>query len=112
MMSFDSTTFKWSFLMRRAIHLASLGEGDTSPNPLVGAVVLDKSGKIIGEGYHAKYGEQHAELAAFNNCSEPPEGADLYVNLEPCSIFGKTLFIFYSDGIRNYFIRRFDSIAF
>ena len=75
--------------MARALQLARRGIYTAHPNPRVGCVIV-KNGKIIGEGYHAKYGEQHAEVVAFNNCSEPPEGADLYVNLEPCSIHGKT----------------------
>jgi len=75
--------------MRRAIELAWKGAGWTSPNPLVGAVVV-KDGRIIGEGYHAKYGEFHAERNALNACSEDPAGATLYVTLEPCCHTGKT----------------------
>jgi len=92
--------------MSYAIKLAKKGRGNVSPNPLVGCVIV-KNGKIIGEGYHAKYGEQHAEVVAFNNCSEPPEGADLYVNLEPCSIFGKTppcVDRIIENGIKNVYI--------
>ena len=74
--------------MRRAIELAKQGEGWTSPNPLVGAVVV-KNGHIIGEGYHEKYGEYHAERNALRACLEPTEGADLYVTLEPCCHYGK-----------------------
>ncbi len=74
--------------MKRAIELARLGEGFTSPNPLVGAVVV-KHGKIIGEGYHARYGEAHAERNALNHCIETAKGADLYVTLEPCCHYGK-----------------------
>ena len=69
--------------MRRAIELAKRGEGWTSPNPLVGAVIV-KNDRIIGEGYHARYGEYHAERNALRACLEPAEGADLYVTLEPC----------------------------
>ncbi len=74
--------------MRRAIELAKQGEGWTSPNPLVGAVVV-KNGRMIGEGYHARYGEYHAERNALMACMEPTEGADLYVTLEPCCHYGK-----------------------
>ena len=79
------TEYKW---MRRAIELAKQGEGWTSPNPLVGAVIV-KQGQIIGEGYHARYGEYHAERNALMACTEPAEGADLYVTLEPCCHYGK-----------------------
>jgi diaminohydroxyphosphoribosylaminopyrimidine deaminase/5-amino-6-(5-phosphoribosylamino)uracil reductase len=75
--------------MKRALELAKLGEGHTSPNPLVGAVIV-KNGKIIGEGYHEKYGENHAEVNAFLNAEEDVTGADMYVTLEPCSHYGKT----------------------
>lgn len=74
--------------MRRAIELAKKGEGWTSPNPLVGAVIV-KEGRILGEGYHARYGELHSERNALNACMEPTEGADLYVTLEPCCHYGK-----------------------
>ena len=74
--------------MRRAIELAKQGEGWTSPNPLVGAVIV-KDGRVIGEGYHARYGECHAERNALKACMEPTEGADLYVTLEPCCHYGK-----------------------
>ncbi len=75
--------------MRRAIELAQKGEGWCHPNPLVGAVIV-KNGKIIGEGYHAKYGELHAERNALAACSESAEGAEIYVTLEPCCHYGKT----------------------
>ncbi|MBN2857484.1 MAG: bifunctional diaminohydroxyphosphoribosylaminopyrimidine deaminase/5-amino-6-(5-phosphoribosylamino)uracil reductase RibD [Candidatus Delongbacteria bacterium] len=75
--------------MRTALKEALKGSGMVSPNPLVGAVVV-KNGKIIGKGYHKKFGEKHAEVNAFENCSESPAGADLYVTLEPCSHHGKT----------------------
>lgn len=68
---------------RRCFELAMQGEGHTWPNPLVGSVIV-KNGRIIGEGYHKKYGEDHAELSAFKNATESVEGATLYVNLEPC----------------------------
>ena len=78
---------KW---MIRAIRLASLGRGLTSPNPMVGAVILDKEGKLISEGFHQKAGMPHAEAMAFNNLKEDPKGGTLYVNLEPCCHSGKT----------------------
>ncbi len=78
---------KW---MRRAIKLASLGEGLTSPNPLVGAVLLDKNGDLISEGFHHKAGMPHAEAMAFSNMRKDPKGGKLYVNLEPCCHHGRT----------------------
>lgn len=74
--------------MRRAIALARQGEGWTNPNPLVGAVVV-KDGRIIGEGYHEKYGELHAERNALKACCKDPRGATMYVTLEPCCHHGK-----------------------
>ena len=75
--------------MRRALELARKGEGHTSPNPMVGCVVV-KDGRIISEGYHEKYGEFHAERNALTRCTEDTAGADLYVTLEPCCHRGKT----------------------
>ncbi|MCI5770301.1 MAG: bifunctional diaminohydroxyphosphoribosylaminopyrimidine deaminase/5-amino-6-(5-phosphoribosylamino)uracil reductase RibD [Dorea longicatena] len=75
--------------MRRAIALAERGRGWTSPNPLVGAVIV-KDGRIIGEGYHEKYGELHAERNAIASLTESAEGATIYVTLEPCCHYGKT----------------------
>ncbi|OOB79572.1 MAG: riboflavin biosynthesis protein RibD [Epulopiscium sp. Nuni2H_MBin003] len=75
--------------MRFAIHLAIKGAGKVNPNPLVGAVVV-KEDRIIGMGYHEKYGEAHAERNALSNCVQSPEGAVLYVTLEPCCHYGKT----------------------
>lgn len=76
------------YYMRRAIALAQKGEGQVSPNPLVGAVIV-KDGKIIGEGYHEHYGQPHAERNALANCIQSPEGATIYVTLEPCCHHGK-----------------------
>jgi diaminohydroxyphosphoribosylaminopyrimidine deaminase/5-amino-6-(5-phosphoribosylamino)uracil reductase len=70
-------------LMKRAQELALKGLGPNWPNPLVGAVIV-KEGRIIGEGYHAKCGEAHAEVNALNSCTESPEGGTIYINLEPC----------------------------
>lgn len=75
--------------MQHAISLAEKGTGFVSPNPLVGAVIV-KDNKIIGEGYHEKFGELHAERNAFKNCTESPIGATMYVTLEPCCHYGKT----------------------
>lgn len=75
--------------MLRAIELAKKGKGFTNPNPLVGAVIV-KDGRIIGEGYHAKYGELHAERNAIASLKESAEGAVIYVTLEPCCHYGKT----------------------
>lgn len=75
--------------MKRAIELAKQGAGWTAPNPLVGTVVV-KNGRVIGEGYHRKYGELHAERNALAACTEDPAGATLYVTLEPCCHYGKT----------------------
>ncbi len=77
------------YYMKRAIKLARKGEGRTSPNPLVGAVLV-KDGRIIGEGYHRYYGGNHAEVEAINSAKESVKGATIYVNLEPCSHYGKT----------------------
>ena len=74
--------------MRRAIELAKFGTGAVNPNPLVGAVIV-KDGRIIGEGYHRKYGELHAERDAIAHLTEDAEGADMYVTLEPCCHYGK-----------------------
>ena len=74
--------------MRLAIELAKEGVGAVNPNPLVGAVIV-KDDRIIGQGYHAKYGELHAERAAFANLTESAEGAEMYVTLEPCCHYGK-----------------------
>jgi diaminohydroxyphosphoribosylaminopyrimidine deaminase/5-amino-6-(5-phosphoribosylamino)uracil reductase len=75
--------------LARAIALAENGRGRVSPNPLVGAVVV-REGKVLGEGFHAAYGEAHAERAALDACSVDPRGATLYVSLEPCCHHGQT----------------------
>lgn len=76
--------------MLRAMELAERGRGKVNPNPLVGAVIV-KDGRVIGEGWHECYGGLHAERNAFRNCIEPAAGATLYVTLEPCCHYGKTL---------------------
>lgn len=77
--------------MKRALELAKLGIGQVSPNPRVGCVIVHE-GKVIGEGWHQKYGEAHAEVNAIRSVSDEGllKSSTLYVNLEPCSHFGKT----------------------
>ena len=78
-------------LMKKCIELAERGRGNTSPNPMVGCVVLNSEGDIISEGYHHKYGENHAEREALLKITDGTDrGGTLIVNLEPCSHFGKT----------------------
>lgn len=77
--------------MRRALVLASLGIKNTSPNPMVGCVIV-KDGRIIGEGWHKKYGGSHAEIEALKDAQrrgEDVRGSTVYVTLEPCSNYGK-----------------------
>lgn len=78
--------------MELAMELAERGRGWTNPNPVVGAVIV-KEGKIIGEGFHERYGELHAERNALADCrrrGENPKDATIYVTLEPCCHYGKT----------------------
>ena len=78
--------------MQEALDLASLGKGYVSPNPLVGCVVVDKKGNKIGEGFHKKFGEAHAEVNAISSIKDKEllKDATVYVTLEPCSHTGKT----------------------
>lgn len=77
--------------MRMCFALAKKGYGKAAPNPMVGCVVLDRVGNLISKGYHKKYGENHAERDALLKLeNNEAEGGTLYVNLEPCSHFGKT----------------------
>jgi diaminohydroxyphosphoribosylaminopyrimidine deaminase/5-amino-6-(5-phosphoribosylamino)uracil reductase len=95
---------KW---MKRAIFLASLGKNTTSPNPKVGAVILDKNGNLVSEGFHFKAGMPHAEAMAFNNLKKDAKGGTIYVNLEPCCHQGRTppcVDKIISSGIRKVFI--------
>ena len=78
---------KW---MRRALELAGRGRIGTSPNPMVGACVVS-DGRIAGEGWHQKYGGDHAEIHALKAAGKKTRGASLYVTLEPCSTWGKRL---------------------
>ncbi len=75
--------------MDRALSLALKAKGKTSPNPLVGAVIV-KAGKVIGEGYHKQAGKEHAEIIALKKAKSLAKGATLYVNLEPCCHTGRT----------------------
>jgi diaminohydroxyphosphoribosylaminopyrimidine deaminase/5-amino-6-(5-phosphoribosylamino)uracil reductase len=79
------------FFMQRALELAQLGRGRVSPNPLVGSVIVHQ-GKIIGEGWHERYGEAHAEVNAVRSVADKTllRESTVYVNLEPCSHTGKT----------------------
>src|SRR6186713_428328 len=84
-----SASEKDAAYMRRALALARNGWGQTAPNPMVGAVVV-AGGQIIGEGYHARYGDDHAEIVALRAAASRARGATLYVTLEPCTHYGKT----------------------
>lgn len=76
-------------MMRRALSLAKRGWGKTSPNPMVGAVIV-RDGVIVGEGYHHAAGKSHAEVEALRAAGSAARGADIYVTLEPCSTHGRT----------------------
>lgn len=76
-------------MMRRCIELAQRALGQTAPNPLVGSVIV-KAGKIVGEGFHPRAGEPHAEVFALRAAGERAKGATVYVNLEPCNHYGRT----------------------
>jgi len=75
--------------MKQALRLACRGLGKTSPNPMVGALIV-KNNQIIGKGYHHHYGGKHAEINAIENAGGDIGGATMYVNLEPCCHYGKT----------------------
>lgn len=96
--------------MRLAIRLARKARGKTSPNPLVGAVVV-KEGEIVGKGFHQKAGEPHAEVNALNDAGEKARGGELYVNLEPCNHYGKTppcTGMIIDSGIKRVFVGMVD----
>lgn len=76
--------------MLRALNLALEAEGNTSPNPMVGCVIVDAEGEVVGEGYHHKHGEPHAEVMALNDAGKAARGCTAYVTLEPCAHYGKT----------------------
>lgn len=81
-----------SQMMARALQLARYGRGFVSPNPMVGAVITTPDGRILGEGWHRRYGGPHAEVNAVNAVNDRADlrGATIYVSLEPCSHYGKT----------------------
>lgn len=85
----SASVVKDRFYMQMALDLAARGTGFTSPNPLVGAVVV-KDQKVVGRGYHEHFGGPHAEVNALNQAGEQARGATLYVTLEPCNHTGKT----------------------
>lgn len=75
--------------MSRALRLAAQAKGQTSPNPMVGCVIV-KDGRVVGEGYHRKAGQDHAEVEALKSLHVDPLGATMYVTLEPCCHYGRT----------------------
>ena len=77
------------YFMKKALDLASKGQGETSPNPMVGAVIV-KNGKLVGQGYHLSAGKAHAEVNAIDDAGIHAEKATLYVTLEPCNHHGRT----------------------
>jgi len=80
----------WVPWMRRSIQLALIAEGMTSPNPLVGAIVLDSNGRLVGEGFHSGSGSAHAEIEALNQAGEKSINGTIVVTLEPCCHYGLT----------------------
>ncbi|MEC8410469.1 MAG: bifunctional diaminohydroxyphosphoribosylaminopyrimidine deaminase/5-amino-6-(5-phosphoribosylamino)uracil reductase RibD, partial [Planctomycetota bacterium] len=76
---------EWMF---RALELAERGQGAVEPNPMVGCVLV-QADQVIAEGWHRRFGDQHAEVDALEKCSADPKGATAYVTLEPCCHFGK-----------------------
>ncbi len=87
--TFDDNDRKW---MKRALELAEKGAGYVSPNPMVGCVIVSEDGRLLGEGYHERYGESHAEINALESVKDRTNliDATVYVTLEPCSHDGKT----------------------
>ncbi len=90
MKDFHSIEAFWAPWMRRALQLADLAQGDTSPNPLVGALVLDLNDRLVGEGFHSRAGEPHAEILALRQAGLKANKGTLVVTLEPCCHFGLT----------------------
>ncbi|HRT26947.1 MAG TPA: bifunctional diaminohydroxyphosphoribosylaminopyrimidine deaminase/5-amino-6-(5-phosphoribosylamino)uracil reductase RibD [Syntrophales bacterium] len=77
------------YYMKRALRLAARGAGRVSPNPMVGAVVV-RDGRVVGEGFHERFGGKHAEINALERASEAARGSTVYITLEPCTHYGKT----------------------
>src|SRR3712207_4319816 len=85
-----TTLFRSDILyMTRALELAARGQGYVEPNPMVGCVIV-RDGEVVGEGWHRKYGQSHAEIEALAVAGPRAAGATMYVTLEPCCHFGKT----------------------
>ena len=104
--------------MQRCIQLAKNGRQNAKPNPMVGAVIVSADGRIIGEGYHVRCGEGHAEVNAFADVSPEDEpllrDATLYVSLEPCSHYGKTppcADLIIKKGVRRVVVGSIDPFA-
>lgn len=96
--------------MRLALRLAARAAGRTSPNPLVGAIIV-KNDRIVGKGYHKRAGAPHAEINALADAGSQATGADLYINLEPCSHYGRTppcAKALIERGVRNVFVGMLD----
>src|SRR3569833_1308624 len=77
-------------LMMQALELARQGVGLASPNPCVGAIIVDAKGRVVGRGFHTYEGRKHAEVLAIEEAGENARGSTLYLNLEPCSHTGRT----------------------
>ncbi len=90
MIDIDLHKKKWVPWMRRSIQLAMNAEGRTSPNPLVGAIVLDSKGLLVGEGFHSGAGKSHAEVVALGQAGERAKNGTIVVTLEPCCHHGLT----------------------
>ena len=90
MVTFSEVQKTWVPWMRRSIQLALLAEGRTSPNPLVGAIVLDSSGRLVGEGFHTGAGNAHAEIEALAQAGNKSLNGTIVVTLEPCCHKGLT----------------------
>lgn len=104
--------------MRRCLQLARNGQENARPNPMVGAVIVSRGGRIIGEGYHVKCGEGHAEVNAFASVKPEDEPllreATMYVSLEPCSHYGRTppcADLIIRKGVRRVVVGSFDPFA-
>ena len=104
--------------MRRCIQLACNGRQNAKPNPMVGAVIVSADGRIIGEGYHVRCGQGHAEVNAFASVRPEDEPllkeATMYVSLEPCSHYGKTppcADLIIKKGVRRVIVGCIDEFA-